>query len=93
LGSSQRPVAFGTLFSCEGTDLSEKEIASIPEMNSAGVKWIRPTHQKTGRFKRSDNRAEATYGTRERKSGTAGADELGGKDRRADLASAAARRA
>jgi hypothetical protein len=47
----------------KGTDLSEKEIARFLKLNSAGGTWIPVTTSKERRFKRSDNRAEATYGT------------------------------
>jgi hypothetical protein len=47
----------------KGTDLSEKEIAKFLKLNSAGGTWIPANTSKERRFKRSDNRAEATYGT------------------------------
>ena len=47
----------------KGTDLSEKEIAKFLKLNSAGGTWIPVNTSKERRFKRSDNRAEATYGT------------------------------
>jgi len=47
----------------KGTDLSEKEIAKFLKLNSAGGTWIPVATSKERRFKRSDNRAEATYGT------------------------------
>jgi hypothetical protein len=46
-----------------GTDLSEKEIAKFLKGNAAGGTWIPANTSKERRFKRSDNRAEATYGT------------------------------
>jgi hypothetical protein len=46
----------------KGTDLSEKEIAKFLKLNSAGGTWIPANTSKERRFKRSDNRAEATYG-------------------------------
>lgn len=47
----------------KGTDLSEKEIAKFLKLNAAGGTWIPANTSKERRFKRSDNRAEATYGT------------------------------
>jgi hypothetical protein len=47
----------------KGTGLSEKEIAKFLKLNSAGGTWIPANTSKERRFKRSDNRAEATYGT------------------------------
>src|SRR5204863_8041778 len=47
----------------KGTDLSEKEIAKFLKLNAAGGKWIPANTSKERRFKRSDDRAEATYGT------------------------------
>jgi len=46
-----------------GTDLSEKEIAKFLKVNAAGGTWIPANTSKQRRFKRSDNRAEATYGS------------------------------
>jgi hypothetical protein len=46
-----------------GTDLSEKEIAKFLKVNAAGRTWIPANTSKERRFKRSDNRAEATYGS------------------------------
>jgi hypothetical protein len=46
-----------------GTDLSEKEIAKFLKINAAGGTWIPANTSKERRFKRSDNRAEATYGS------------------------------
>jgi hypothetical protein len=46
-----------------GTDLSEKEIAKFLKLNAAGGTWIPVSTSKERRFKRSDNRAEATYGS------------------------------
>ena len=45
-----------------GTDLSEKEIAKFLKVNAAGGTWIPVNTPKERRFKRSDGRAEATYG-------------------------------
>ena len=46
-----------------GTDLSAKEIAKFLKLNSAGGTWIAANTSKEPRFKRSDGRAEATYGS------------------------------
>ncbi|SRR6266480_538152 len=46
-----------------GKDLSEKEIAKFLKVNAAGGTWISANTPKERRFKRSDNRAEATYAT------------------------------
>ena len=46
-----------------GTDLSEKEIAKFLKLNAAGGTWIPANPSKERRFKRSDDRAEATYGS------------------------------
>jgi len=46
-----------------GTDLSEKEITKFLKLAAAGGAWIPANTSKERRFKRSDNRAEATYGT------------------------------
>ena len=46
-----------------GTDLSEKEIAKFLKVNAAGGTWISVNTPKERRFKRSDGRAEATYGS------------------------------
>jgi hypothetical protein len=46
-----------------GKDLSEKEIAKFLKVNAAGGTWIPANMPKERRFKRSDNRAEATYGS------------------------------
>jgi hypothetical protein len=46
-----------------GTDLSEKEIAKFLKVNAAGGTWIPVNTPKERRFKRSDGRAEATYGS------------------------------
>jgi hypothetical protein len=45
-----------------GKDLSEKEIAKFLKANAAGGTWVPVSTSKERRFKRSDNRAEATYG-------------------------------
>jgi hypothetical protein len=46
-----------------GTDLSEKEITKFLKVNAAGGTWAPADMSKERRFKRSDNRAEATYGS------------------------------
>jgi hypothetical protein len=46
-----------------GKDLSEKEIAKFLKVNAAGGTWIPANTSKERRFKRSDNRAEAIYGS------------------------------
>ncbi len=46
-----------------GTDLSEKEIANFLKVNAASGTWIPANTSKERRFKRSDDRAEATYGS------------------------------
>ena len=46
-----------------GTDLSEKEITKFLKVNAAGGTWIPGNASKERRFKRSDDRAEATYGS------------------------------
>ena len=46
-----------------GKDLSEKEIAKFLKVNAAGGTWIPANTPKERRFKRSDNRVEATYGS------------------------------
>ena len=46
-----------------GTDLSEKEIAKFLKVNAAGGTWIPANTSKERRFKRSDDTAEATYGS------------------------------
>ena len=47
----------------KGTDLSEKEIAKFLKLNAAGATWIPGRPSRERRFKRSVNKAEATYGT------------------------------
>jgi hypothetical protein len=46
-----------------GTDLSEKEIAKFLKVNAAGGTWISANTSKERRFKRTDGKAEATYGS------------------------------
>jgi hypothetical protein len=47
----------------KGNDLSEKEIARFLKANAAGGTWMPAGTPKERRFKRSDDRAEATYAT------------------------------
>lgn len=47
----------------KGTDLSEKEIAKFLKANAAGGTWMPAGTPKERRFKRSDDKAEATYAT------------------------------
>jgi hypothetical protein len=68
----------------KGTDLSEKEIAKFLKLTSAGGTWTPANTSKERRFKRSDNRAEAIYGTgSERRALTVR--ELGGRNTEGDL--------
>jgi hypothetical protein len=46
-----------------GKDLSEKEITKFLKANAAGGTWTPGNTSKDRRFKRSDGRAEATYGS------------------------------
>jgi hypothetical protein len=46
----------------KGTDLSEKEIAKFLKANAGGATWVPDNNSKERRFKRSDHKAEATYG-------------------------------
>jgi hypothetical protein len=46
-----------------GTDLSEREIARFLKANAAGGTWLPAGTLKERRFKRSDDKAEAAYGT------------------------------
>src|SRR5258707_15852319 len=52
-----------TYFNVKGTDLSEKEIMRFLKVNAAGTTWTPDNTAKQRRFKRSDGKAEATYGT------------------------------
>jgi hypothetical protein len=47
----------------KGTDLSEKEIARFLKANAAGATWMPAGTPRERRFKRSDDKAEATYAT------------------------------
>jgi hypothetical protein len=68
----------------KGTDLSEKEIAKFLKLNAAGGTWIPANTSKERRFKRSDNRAEAMYGTASGRRALT-VRELGGRNTRDDL--------
>jgi hypothetical protein len=46
----------------KGTDLSEREIAKFLKANAAGATWSSDNTGAKRRFKRSDGKAEATYG-------------------------------
>jgi len=47
----------------KGNDLSEREIAKFLKANAGGAKWTPGSASKEGRkFKRTDRKAEATYG-------------------------------
>lgn len=48
-----------------GSDLAEKEIARFLKANATGATWIPSDKAKERRFKRSDGKAEATYGTKD----------------------------
>jgi hypothetical protein len=49
-------------FHVKGTDLSEKEITRFLKTNAAGATWTSNNEAKKRSFKRSDGKAEATYG-------------------------------
>jgi hypothetical protein len=49
-------------FHLKGTDLSEKEITKFLKANAAGATWTSNNSARERRFKRSDGKAEATYG-------------------------------
>ena len=51
-----------TYFHLKGDDLSEKEITTFLKANAVRAKWTRDNSAKERRFKRSDGKAEATYG-------------------------------
>jgi hypothetical protein len=51
-----------TYFHVKGTDLSEREISKFLKANGAGATWTSTNRAKERRFKRSDGKAEATYG-------------------------------
>jgi len=52
-----------TYFHVKGSDLSEKEITRFLKANAAGAAWTSEKTAKERRFRRSDGKAEATYGT------------------------------
>jgi hypothetical protein len=52
-----------TYFHVKGTDLSEKEITRFLKANAGGATWTPDNTAKERRFKRSDRKAEATYGS------------------------------
>jgi len=52
-----------TYFHVKGTDLSEKEISRFLKVNAAGATWTSDNTAGERRFRRSDGKAEATYGT------------------------------
>jgi hypothetical protein len=52
-----------TYFNVKGIDLSEKEIMRFLKANAAGTRWTPDNTAKERHFKRSDGKAEATYGT------------------------------
>ena len=51
-----------TYFHVKGTDFSEKEITRFLKANAAGATWTPDNTAEERRFKRSDRKAEATYG-------------------------------
>src|SRR5204862_8012537 len=67
-----------------GTDLCKKEIPKFLKLNAAGGTWIPANTSNERRFKRSDNRAEATYGIASGRRALT-VRELGGKDPPGDL--------
>ena len=52
-----------TYFNVKGTEISEKEIMRFLKANAAGTRWTPDNTAKERHFKRSDGKAEATYGT------------------------------
>jgi len=52
-----------TYFNVKGSDLSEKEITRFLKANAAGAAWTSEKTAKERHFRRSDGKAEATYGT------------------------------
>jgi hypothetical protein len=52
-----------TYFHVKGNDLTEKEITRFLKANAAGAAWTSEKTVKERRFRRSDGKAEATYGT------------------------------
>jgi hypothetical protein len=51
-----------TYFHVKGTGLSEKEIKRFLKANAAGATWTQDDTSTERRFRRSDGKAEATYG-------------------------------
>ena len=51
-----------TYFNGKGTDLTEKEIARFLKANAGRATWTPANTANERRFKRSDGKAEATYG-------------------------------
>jgi hypothetical protein len=51
-----------TYFHVKGTALSEKEIKRFLKANAAGATWTQDNTSNERRFRRSDGKAEATYG-------------------------------
>ena len=51
-----------TYFHVKGNDLSEKEITRFLKANAHGATWTSENTAKERRFRRSDGKAEATYG-------------------------------
>jgi hypothetical protein len=51
-----------TYFHVKGNDLSEREITRFLKANAAGATWTAENMAKERRFRRSDGKAEATYG-------------------------------
>jgi hypothetical protein len=49
-------------FHVKGTELSEKEITRFLKANAAGATWTSNKEAEKRSFKRSDGKAEATYG-------------------------------
>jgi len=52
-----------TYFNMKGTDLSQKEITGFLKANAARATWTPDSTARERRFKRSDGKAEAIYGT------------------------------
>ena len=52
-----------TYFNVKGNGLSEKEITRFLKANAARSTWTSENTAKERRFRRSDGKAEATYGT------------------------------
>jgi len=52
-----------TYFHVKSTDLSEREISRFLKANASGATWTSDNTAGERRFRRSDGKAEATYGT------------------------------